>query len=518
MNDPAMTPGQTIRFAFRYARRDLFEPAARPVTRAIVAAVALTAAGSAIALALPGLTVQVKLSRLKANPLARCLWVSGFGYENGGKIDDARRRRLTDAIAGRLARPGRPEVAITVSGYHETTYELPDLPVTGLAIPKGRTVRPEDPLCDALPALTRKKTGFPPAGEAAVIVSPKLLARLGLPPDAPPDKLWFRAPASGRRVSLPVSDVTREPLPLGYLYLLTPSAHDLLRGADPDESFDLVRSGPLGPGWPTRRADYPQKVRDLADGQGVSFYPEDQDNGWVLKLVAVKKYSVSEWRANFLEKFHSLMTREMFAAHDPFMVPEPPKDVPRPELPPPGPDDRVTVYVSDLSGLRPTAEAVEETGLYVNDSAIAQLEEIEATAQRDRLVLYGLVGVFCLGGLVGLGTMLYLRAKQKAAQIGMLRAMGAGDGVIDRVAAATAVLLWARGTGRGLVVGGVLGSAGALAAGVTLAELAAALLSWEWVASVGGYLMVSLLGSVASGWLAIRPLRKASPAETLGLA
>src|SRR5262249_43779654 len=112
---------------------------------------------------------------------------------------------------------------------------------------------------------------------------------------------------------------------------------------------------------------------------------------------------------------------------------------------------------------------------------------------------------------------LYLRGRQKTAQVGMLRAMGAKNRVLRAVAVAEALVLWRMGTARGLAL--ALGVAVVLGwhYRVSGAELRAVVGSGWWAVSVGGFLVGSLLGCVFGNLLATWRVYRRPAAESLGL-
>src|SRR3954452_19255341 len=107
-------PVDRVRFALWFCRRDLFEKVARPVTLAVISAVGLSAAASLMALALPGITAEVRLRRLAESPLARCVWVSIRTQDNEMSFSKGRLDKLDRAVRGQIA---RADAGVDVEGY-----------------------------------------------------------------------------------------------------------------------------------------------------------------------------------------------------------------------------------------------------------------------------------------------------------------------------------------------------------------------------------------------------------------
>lgn len=528
-----MTRFEEARFAAWFARQELFERAALATTLAVVASLAFSTAGGVACLALPAVLKAVQSARLADEPQALSLTVSDAHPGVGtGTLDPVRRAALIAAVAARLP------AGVTVRGcpgfYQADDVEWAVNPaVAGGQLrtvrKPGRTVAPDDPLHDGLHKLLASGTPFARPNAPGVIVTPRLLAELGYPPERPPAAVQVRNVRTGRPVELSVLGVTADPLPLGHRFLMTEAQDAVLRAGANDE-YAAVVSGPAGPNWPRKANRYapdpaqriPPAVLDVVDGWGLGLKVDETDDAagrpafrWTLSTKGKQRLSTDVWRA-YLRQIRTLMTA------DPRLAPAPDFDTPtavaagdRPPEPRTGGHDWAAVYVSDLAGLRPAAAAAAAAGLEVEDSAIPQLEHIEAGARTAAVVLSGLLVVFCLAAAVGLGTLLVVRVQQKAAGVGMLRAFGTADRTLRAVAAATAVYLWVMGTAAGLALAAAGGAVAAVACDVTWAELAAA--AGGWLALVAAFLAASLATAVVTTALAVRTQAVRSPGTTLGL-
>ena len=164
-------------------------------------------------------------------------------------------------------------------------------------------------------------------------------------------------------------------------------------------------------------------------------------------------------------------------------------------------------------GSQPAAESAQAAGLLVNDDVIQQMEGISRAAGVAVLVLTVVVAI--LGGLAlwNIKVIQELRAFQKVAEIGMLKAIGMSNGLLRQVYLAEATLIWLLGLGGGVVLG--------IGAGLLIAwhlgedaEDRFTAFSCPWYLLLG---VVGLGGLVC--WLSTlwgtRSARRASPIETL---
>ena len=503
-----MTSTQRLRFLFGYAWQDLFERNARRTTRVLVVTVAVL---SGFTLAVYGLALgyeRVRLQRLKRDPLALCLWASAGTL--GNKITPERLAALRADLA---QRPGAP----ACYPFYEAEIDWFVRPREGEATRStslmGRTLAPGDPLPLSLPL--RRGAGFTRADDEGVVVTDSLLRILEQPTEPPPTTLRLRSHASGAPIDVPVLGVLQGPLPLDHSFLLTEAYYHRLLTEDPNPAVANIRTGPVPAAWPMPDR-LPQTIKNaLSTYEILPPLPEKRADGstvWLLRSSENPPPLRSNWRI-CVNRIYELMLesdRKLKPAPDFVRINVPSVVV---KIRKPSGYDGAGLYVADLPQLAPAAEAARMAGLLVNDDVIQQIHAINRASRLAVLLLT--VVVVVLGGLSfwNIKVIQELRSLQKVAEIGMLKAIGMGDGLLRQVFLAEATVVWALGAAGG----GLLG----LAAGLTTAwALAAApderftsfYCPWYVWAGVAGLAGLACWLSTLS---ATRAARRASPIETL---
>ncbi len=495
-------------FALGFCRRDLGEAQARAVSLAVAAAVALTVAATVVALAVPDVATEVRLRRMAAQPWTRCVWVQPLSSLDPKFTPE----RLVALEASARARLPAADPGLAVVGFHAVSLDVFDLnrDATGLS-PYGRTVAAGDPLLPALPGLVRGGGGWNPAAPAGLLLCPRYLTRLGGDPDAPPAAVRLRAPASKRPIAWPVAGVLKEPLPLGHVFLIGAADYEALRAADGGDPSTDAESEPLPAGWPATWDDFPAPLRKAVREDGVEASVRPTLAGRALHLADRDRSprTAADWEAKF---------RAVAAARPtgPALKWSPQGVTRLPPPPPLGPPEWATVYVTRPADLRHAAEAARDADLYANDANRLLVEEVEAAARSARRVVAALVAAFCVAGSVSLTLALYLRGRQKAAQYGMLKALGATDATLRTLAVTEAAALWLAGASLGLAGAAALGASTLAALGVGWDVLGAAL-AGDWPPLVAGFLALSLVACVVGNAVATRWVRRRPAAESLGL-
>ena len=505
---PRFTLRQQLGYALWFSRRDLFDPVAAWVSWAVVLAVAVATSAAVVALAVPGVTAEIRLRRLAANPWGRCVWVDAHSLS---RLSDAKLREMEAGTCNRAtAAPG----TATAAGFHSLKLQMFPLGPGGARQRSGRTSHPDDPAFAVLKQLLRSGKGFDGPTGGGVILSPTLLQRLGGSLDNPPPSVRILTPKYEDEREWPVVGVTRDPLPLGYDFLVTESEEQRLRAGDEFIEQSVVFSGSLGDAWPQEWRDFPPDARNAAAKMGFEVTVVERAAGDVLRLEARHTLRVVEWQKHLTD-----LAGHIAAKHPPapgFATVSPSQATAPPAPEPLGSYPRATLYVDDLKHIRPAAQAARDMDLHANDAARDMVDEIETTAARAQALVLALVTAFCAAEFGTLTLALYLRGRQKAPQVGMLRAMGAPRRALWLIAGAEAGVLWLAGTVFGLLLAVAVGLALCDAHSVTSDELRAAVRA-GWAGRAGLFIGASLLACVLGNWVATWGVRRRPPAEALTL-
>jgi hypothetical protein len=260
---------------------------------------------------------------------------------------------------------------------------------------------------------------------------------------------------------------------------------------------------------------YPESVRDLLDDWRVRVSVDRVKGQEVWKLLSESAVDEETWRDR-LEQIADQVAPTYGAAPG-FAVVE--ASLGGRRAPPSRGDyTRAAVLVPRLADLRLAADGVTALRLRVDESALPQIEQIEATAALARLIFSLLVSLFGIAATVGLALSLYLRGRQKAAQVGMLLALGTSRRGLLFLNLVESAVLWFLGTTLGLALV-LMGTVMVLpAVGLTVEELWDATTSGGWMLIVFVFLGFSLLATAGGNAFATRDLRRGSPARGLGLA
>ena len=265
----------------------------------------------------------------------------------------------------------------------------------------------------------------------------------------------------------------------------------------------------------------PEEIDRVLTRWGIALFDEtrrDLQTGkerpvWKLRQKGLQAILLSQWRA-YVEQLHALMVKNTFKASDDFIkIIVPKAESARPKVRPGY--DKLGFYFVDLPALRPAAEALREEELIVNEGVIRQLEEISQATRAAWIVLLGLLTMFCATAAINLIAVLSLRARQKAPELGMLRAMGMGDGLLRLTIIVEAFLLWLRGSCWGVLCAGVLGAILGLLY-LEKGELRLLLGGW-WLVFVGLFIVGSLVVCILSALIATSRLRTQPPIVSLNL-
>ncbi|WP_020471912.1 FtsX-like permease family protein [Zavarzinella formosa] len=555
MTESSPRPGSRLGFLRWYARADLYEETALPTTRAITLSVALATAGAVVALAIPWLVGEIRRGRQAADPLKSCLWVTDRSSRIAGRsMTPEKLETIFKAVRARVGDQFRE-----ITGFAEIEKDM----VTAGGNAReyktliGRTITATDPLNQSLGKLLVAGRAFDPANPGGLLVTRQMLKNLGYSPEDiarieqaantdKPESVQWSSP-SGQAIPLAVRGVFADPLPLGHEFII-PEAEDIRLRSGARFITDDVILFPLAKGWPVpppgdsigkyvdegydketgdRKAPYHSRLpKSVVDHLGklswrIKLIKQGDTFAWnVIRLPddvgKPVKLSDAEWRDR-VDQLNRLMAEAGLGSATDFGVsPSDPVAAAPPVVLPEG-HNWATVYVHDLFALRPVADVFRELRLECDESAIRQLEQIEKDVRVLRVILYVLVALFALSVAASVYHLGRLRARQKAAEIGMLRAMGISDRRLRAIAATEAGLLWADGTLKGLlmailVLGGLL-----IVAGVSATELLATTGWGSHLLLQGGFLLATFVFCQVGTIRSVNQIGKLSPIEALNL-
>jgi hypothetical protein len=488
----------------------------------MVVTIALMTLGGIASVSLPCATYQVNMERLKANPIARCVWARDRSDKR--RFDDDELRKLEDRLRGGLGGPER------IKGCHPFTkikFEWCVADGSRFDEYDGRTLTPGDLVFRTEKQRRLFKSGGPfvSSDQQGIIVTPSLLEHLGFKKDdvKAGATLKIRLPYSEKAVPISIIGVTRDPLPLqDFYFVINDKEFERLLNLDPDSSTDVIETGLLGPGWPEDPENLGPKVKKMLIELDWEAFGKTRDGGkpfYRFQLLGQKEKMTrrSVWKDR-LKLLHNAIVLDGLPQHDVFVdfhvrgaeFKEPP--------PPRKPPEWVGVYVEDLEDLEPTVEILRKDAWLTNQTGIIQVNEIRRSFFMNLTVLWWLAGLFCIAALVGFGAVHCLRAGQKAAQIGMMRAMGMSDGLLLWIVFVEAFILWLVGTFVGLVFAPVVVILlGYRTLDLESEELAIIFFDPSSMMAVAVFLCVSFVLTIIVAWLSTIRSRKRSPVDSLAL-
>ncbi len=176
---------------------------------------------------------------------------------------------------------------------------------------------------------------------------------------------------------------------------------------------------------------------------------------------------------------------------------------------------RASLYLRSPDDLTAAESSAKRLGYEVEEDRQDQIRRIRATTNRALAFLTPLVVAVALLGAWNLFTIQQLRAQQKVAEVGMLKAMGLSNGLLNLIFLLEASLIWIAGLGLGLLSGWKLGE---LTESWLAREAPQTALTFGlplvWLA---GIIVLSGVLCLGSTFVATRRARRAAPIESLSL-
>jgi len=464
-------------------------------------------------------TGRRQLEQFRHDPLAGCLWVRP---PRGQTITPGQRDQLAEEVRKSLLSPDRLAGCV---GYHllEQDWFIPG-EESAPAI-RGRTLSADDPLLSSFrEAKYWLGDRIPARGEEGVILTRSMLRRLEIPQEQLPERLVVRTVVGKRQPVRVLGVLDRDFFPGRCSYVMTEAAWEQLRRQSSNPRAPEIRTGPLAASW-AEIEDLPETVPAVAK------YLESEVLEWVsTRSHGTGKVWLFRWKAEVrpgdpapdLARWHVFLTNIARRLKEAGKGPAAPGfDVPEAlglvaDRNPPAEQegfDRIALYLDDPDDQATAGSAARRLGYEMEDDRLDQIRRIRANTNRTLAYLTPLVIAAALLGAWNLYVIQSLRAQQKIAEVGMLKAMGLTDTLLNLIFLIEASLVWGLGVAVGLLAGWSLGAmAESFLARETPQTAIAFAVPPFWLA---GIIVGSGLLYAGSTFVATRWARRASPIESL---
>lgn len=383
----------------------------------------------------------IRRHKIESDPLARCMSVGNPHVEeqriSQDKIDTLR-RLLNDKLSTERLKGCFP-FSILSDSIWQSKSENDESAYPTIT---GRTLVQGDPLLDSFKFIQGRP--FKSADEDGIVATEEMLKKLGFTAQNPPPALNYRAP-DGSLVQMALRGVIEGNFIFGQGYVVN---HVVQVNIDADHRnvpAAIIQTGAVPKEWPT--PDHlPPDVADALNTFGILEPTEIWPQGkkcWRLEA-RFGANVIANWHI-YVNKIGTLMERAGFPGTTDFALITP--DVPRAEHDDHAKEaqqfDMATVYVKNLNDLSIVASVCKANHIYYNSSILTQLEHLGRDSQDARTALVSVLALIVLMGIVNLIIMQNLVAQQKAAEVGMLKAMGMGKSLLRGVYLCETGLLFA---------------------------------------------------------------------------
>lgn len=483
------------------------------LTVLVVSALAFAAYGLAIG------TKEVGIVQLKRDPAALRLEVGDSVYK--GRVTEKAMKNLEEEILSSISDRnaylgGFPFRVPELDWYREDGRSMIPL--------KGRTIRLEEGGRDPLMTSMRLRDGghdFRGPDDEGVVVTPSMLADLGLDPDAAPPKS-LAVEVNAVPVEVPVFGVTTKDLPVPLRFVIPEKYERKMLLSEPDPRLKYVYSGPVPADWPTPD-EFPDQIAHLfrvwrmevheddVDDQRVFFFrsrdfvqdPENPCPSW------------SEWR-RYVKHFYEQMIAQGYREAPEFLDLDHRGQISQEEVENlPENNDMAAFYFVDVNELELAADACERVKEVhpPNRDAVDRLKSLENRTQaalRMLTIFVVVIGAMACWNLIIIHVM---RAAQKVSEAGMLKAMGTSNWLLGKLVFTEAVLVWGPASSLGILLGGVGGMG---MARLWYSDAAEARVGFVWSGWTVVYILTcSFAVCLLSAWWATRSWYWSSPAKLL---
>lgn len=514
---------------FRYltglAYRELTDKVARRSTWVMAQTIALTVGLSVALFGFAFGMEEVLLRRQAKNSLALCLVIGGdtlVTHRLTPEVLEQVRAALARGVTRRDGVEGvfpYYQVALTFRKANGNFGEPLDGRTYFLA--QGPEGEQRDPLFVRRP-LRQDKKPFA-LGDKGVILTPHGLRLLGYRPDDPlPQELQLVT--TGGDVPVPVLGVTHENLNTPHAFLLLAEYARELAAANPNPELASVKTTPLPASWVEKYktfADLPANVRAYLDELELRLASVEDRDGKVIWRVSLKEVnataSLEQWN-RWLRELHQKLAAPGERITEYLRV-GPATEGLRVDPPPRLDYDQAAIYTRDPRSLVQAADAVETVvaggrKLETDRTVVDEVSKIAQLTQQAIALLLVLELVLVVLAMSNLRVLQALRAEQKVAETGMLKAMGMTTRALLALELIEGVMLWlpAAVTGVGLGLVFHYGACWAWYGGNAEEVSAGFVVSWR-------LLLAAVVGSgvlaLGCGVWASRHSRRAAPSEAL---
>jgi hypothetical protein len=446
------------RFLWEFAKHDLFAKEVRVATWTTIGTLAgllvLITGGYGLVTG----AHDVRLDQLRRDGENRC--VRGGSRIVEGKIDNAFLQQLRRALESRLQNgPDAKQTTLQFASHRHNVRSFQAADKLWLDI-SGRTVKSGDPILTNRPCWSPvqpiRETQVRPVmlelddTKPGLIVSAEFYDTL-LFEDRPPE---IHISVGGTRLPLTILGVTDKPLPESLHFLWSERTEAWLEQVDrklkePEKQYSIK----VPSAWIKENdIDPPPELVNILDSKGICIVPrkdfhEQQLRGycWDLQpLTDVSQYAMQEWRefARLISDYMAKQGKGALPGVDD--AGEIAKQIDPASLPLPAnrKDEFVTVYADDVDRLEDIAKIMRHSDFQLNANCefARQRAEIGNQALMMLGTLFGTI-VFATGlGIGGVLAIEAMRADGRKAEIGMLRAIGMSNQVLNGVIALETIL------------------------------------------------------------------------------
>lgn len=447
---------RSLAFIFWFARNDLTSRVAVWTTANCFFSYFVVLTVALLSWGLLGGYAAIREHRIDRQPLARCMWVGSHRVESF-RITANQVQALRAEVPAQLASTARFKgcYPFAVVDYGFLTQGDTNEPVI-----RGRTLSDGDPLLAGLSFAAGKP--FASSAEKGLVVTRSLLQRLnylssdssGEPNEQsetadsiPSDLTLSVRVADGSLVKLPVVGVIDEHLPFNHQFVVTETIHLQQLAEHPNVAASWIKTGPIPDEWP-EPGQLPADVAQAVDKLRLSEPIVDEHNRqrcW--RLESNQEIVASTWRL-YVQQIAALIAAadEKDAAVKYSLAPSFDQIVLDPVAlaevkPAENPHDMAAVYVSELADFPQVAKVCDAQQIVYDKTVIKQLERLGRDIQDARLMLVGVLGLIALMAVLNITSIQHLVAKQKVAEIGMLKAMGMGPWIVLFIFVCEALLI-----------------------------------------------------------------------------